>query len=68
MLNGLQFMRKLAGELRVDENKVKKLTAEFTKDYPFGKLVIDREGFSVQVRYTTDIDGTPLCVSISRSF
>ena len=61
MLNGNQFIKKMFGQLKVDETKVEKFTEEFTRDYPCGELILDREGFSIQVRHR--IDGNlPLCL------
>jgi len=61
MLNGFQLIRKLAGELKVDEEKVKKFTSKFTKEYPYGELTIDRDSFFIQVRCRLN-GNTPLCL------
>jgi hypothetical protein len=62
MLRGDQFIKMLSGNLKVDEDKLNKFTAEFTRDYPNGDLLVNRGHFSIQVRYKTDTDGNPLCM------
>ncbi len=61
MLRGDQFIKMLSGQLKVDESKVSKYTAEFTRDYPCGDLIVDRGHFSIQVRYRTNGEA-PCCL------
>ena len=62
MLRGDQFIKSLFGQLEVDEQKVTQFMLEFSRDYPFGEVRIDRKNFDLSVRCKGMEEGKPLCM------
>ena len=61
MIRGDQFLKMLEGTLKVDEDKLRHFTEEFTSKYPHGDLEINRAHFSIKVKCRRDGD-IPLCL------
>jgi hypothetical protein len=61
MLTGAQLIKKLTGQLKVDEAKVKKFSDEFTKEFPKGELTISRDSYGITVRCRIEHD-IPICM------